>query len=123
MSNERPESKRIVGPGTPKESIFATRSIDDIYAEIAGLYKGDRRPWVIGFSGGKDSTVTLQLVWEALTRLPEAERIKPVHIISSDTLVESPIIARYIRGILDKINVSAKQQRMPMSAQMVYPRL
>ena len=31
------------------------------------LYADDSRtPWIIGFSGGKDSTVLLQLVWEAL---------------------------------------------------------
>ncbi len=112
-----------MGPGTPKASIFATRSIDDIYNEITGLYQSDRRPWVIGFSGGKDSTVALQLVWEALVRLPETDRAKPIHVISSDTLVESPIISAYIGGILDKINLAAKQQKIPITAQMIYPRL
>ena len=29
------------------------------------------RPWIIGFSGGKDSTVLLTLVWMALSKLKE----------------------------------------------------
>jgi DNA sulfur modification protein DndC len=123
MTNERLQEGPSVVPGTPKASIFATRSIDDLYNEITGLYRSDRRPWVIGFSGGKDSTVTLQLVWEAVARLPEGDRAKPIHVISSDTLVESPIITAYIRGVIDKINLAAEQQRMPVRAQMIYPRL
>ena len=29
------------------------------------------RPWIIGFSGGKDSTVLLMLVWIALEKLKD----------------------------------------------------
>lgn len=104
-------------------SVFANRSINDIYEEIAGLYKADRRPWVIGFSGGKDSTVALQLVWEVLVRLPKSERSKRVHVISSDTLVESPIIAAYVGGILKSISEASQQQGMPITAQLVLPKL
>ena len=109
--------------GKIQSSIFATRSIEDIYEEIISLYKADSRPWVIGFSGGKDSTATLQLVWEALERLPENERSKHVYVISSDTLVESPVISAYIGGIVSQINTAAKQQAMPISAQVVLPQL
>ena len=106
-----------------KQSIFDLRSLDDIYSEILELYQRDHRPWVIGFSGGKDSTVTLQLVWEAISRLPLSKREKRVHVISSDTLVESPVISAYIGGILSKINVAAKEAKMPFSAQIVLPQL
>lgn len=123
MGKERTKSKRIVGMSNSQTSVFATRSIDDIYKEIATLYSSDRRPWVVGFSGGKDSTATLQLVWEALSRLPECERTKPVYVISSDTLVESPVISAFIGGIIDKINIAAKEQAMPFTAQMVLPKL
>ena len=118
---EKPDQP--VGLAKAPTSIFASRSIEDIYEEVAGLYKADRRPWVIGFSGGKDSTVALQLVWEALARLPESERSKRVHVISSDTLVESPIIAAYVGGTLQKINEAAQQQGMPIDAQLVLPKL
>lgn len=111
------------GFGRGEGSVFRSRSIEDIYDEIIGLYKSDTRPWVMGFSGGKDSTVTLQLIWEALARLPEGDRSKAVHVISSDTLVETPVITSYIGGILEKINTAAQQQRMPFTAQMVLPQL
>lgn len=123
MTTKATEPDQVIGLGKAQASVFAARSIDDIYGEIVALYKADRRPWVIGFSGGKDSTVTLQLVWEALARLPESERAKPVHVISSDTLVESPVITAYIGGILQKINAAAKQQAMPFTAQIVLPQL
>ena len=123
MTTKNPEPNQIVGLPDAHVSVFDTRSADDIYDEIIQLYKGDRRPWVVGFSGGKDSTVTLQLVWEAIARLPKDERTKPVHVISSDTLVESPVIAAYIGGILEKINTAATKQSMPFTAHIVLPRL
>jgi DNA sulfur modification protein DndC len=119
--HDAPRSKRIGPPNA--ESVFATRSLEEIYEEIAGLYQADRRPWVIGFSGGKDSTVAMQLIWEALARLPEEQRTKRVHVIASDTLVESPVIAAYIGGILKAINEAAQQQSMPISAELVFPKL
>ncbi len=123
MTTKRAKPDQPVGLGKAPASVFSARSMDDIYNEIAALYQADRRPWVIGFSGGKDSTVTLQLVWEALARLSENDRAKPVHVISSDTLVESPVITAYIGGILDKINVAAQQQTMPFTAQLVLPQM
>ena len=108
---------------TPAASVFESRTITEIYDEISGLYMADRRPWVIGFSGGKDSTVALQLVWEALAELPESARTKSVHVISSDTLVESPVISAYIGGILTSINTAAKERSMPFTANIVLPQL
>ena len=69
------------------ESIFNKRSITDIHDEIREQYLNDNRPWIIGFSGGKDSTCLAQLVWNALSRLPKEKLQKRVYIISSDTLL------------------------------------
>jgi len=79
------------------DSIFNKRSLREIHKEIQDVYLSDERPWVIGFSGGKDSTATLQLVWNAIAELPPEKRHKPIHVISSDTLVETPIIADLIQ--------------------------
>jgi DNA sulfur modification protein DndC len=111
------------GLGKSDNSVFHSRSLNEIYEEIQTLYKSDNRPWVVGFSGGKDSTVTLQLIWESIARLPEAERGKAVYVISSDTLVETPVISSYIGKVLDKINTAAKQQAMPFAAEVVVPQL
>jgi len=58
------------------------------------------QPWVIGYSGGKDSTTVLQLVWKALEGLPAESRQKPVFVIASDTRVETPVIVEYIDNTL-----------------------
>ena len=51
------------------DSIFEKKSIGDVYEEIQKQYLSDNRPWIIGFSGGKDSTCLSQLFWKALSKL------------------------------------------------------
>jgi DNA sulfur modification protein DndC len=46
--------------------------------EIQNLYLQDKMPWVIGYSGGKDSTAITQLIWLALKDLPEEKRHKDI---------------------------------------------
>ena len=104
-------------------TIFDSRSLDDIYSEIREVYLGNARPWVIGYSGGKDSTTALQLVWYALAELPEEERKYPVYVISSDTLVETPVIVSYITGTLDRIQKTAREQEMPFQTDIVRPKV
>ena len=72
-------------------SEFAGRPALDLIQEIQNLYLENDKPWVIGFSGGKDSTTVLSLIYVALTRLPEKQRHKHIYVISSDTLVETPM--------------------------------
>lgn len=91
--------------------------------EIQQLYKADRRPWVIGYSGGKDSTVIVELVYYALQQLPENERNKPVFVVSSDTLVETPVVVNLIKETLDAINAAALREQLPITAHQVFPRV
>ena len=88
---------------------------------VKHVYQSDDRPWVIGFSGGKDSTCALQLIWSALLELPENKRQKPVYVLSSDTLVETPVIVRYIDDTLQQINAAASTQNIPIQAKKVVP--
>ena len=90
---------------------------------IRAVYKSDDRPWVIGYSGGKDSTCALQLIWGAVRVLPENERSKPIFVLSSDTLVETPVIVNYIDDTLAAINAAAAEQKMPITAQKVVPEI
>ncbi|MGZ7171624.1 MAG: DNA phosphorothioation system sulfurtransferase DndC [Halobacteriota archaeon] len=108
-------------PVTEEPSVFDTRSIEDINEEIRSVYASDGRPWVIGYSGGKDSTAALQLVWNALLAMPEEQRKKPVYVISSDTLVETPVIIDYINDTLAKINDTAKREHLPIQAIKLFP--
>lgn len=103
-------------------SIFNTRTLDQIHREIQDVYLENARPWVIGYSGGKDSTTALQLVWYALAELPPEERKYPVYVISSDTLVETPVIVSYITGTLARIETHASEQQMPFHTELVRPK-
>ena len=62
-------------------TIFDSRTLDDIHHEIQEVYLESARPWVIGYSGGKDSTTALQLVWYALAELPHWNPMFHIHSI------------------------------------------
>lgn len=81
-----------------------------ILREIQKLYLKNNIPWVVGFSGGKDSTTVLQMVFHALSDLPEAKLSKEIHVLSNDTLVENPIIAKYMDKQLKKISSAGKKK-------------
>lgn len=100
--------------------------IEHILDEITEQYlEKDRynRPWIIGFSGGKDSTVLLTLVWIAMNRLKEKGEIltRRVYVVCNDTMVENPVIEEYVINVLDKIDRAAKEQKMPISVTRTTP--
>src|SRR5437016_2869937 len=101
--------------------ILNRQYLDRLSDEIRHIYLSDTRPWIIGYSGGKDSTTALQLIWYALAKLPEDQRSKPVYIISSDTLVETPKIVDYIDSSLKRMNEAARIQGLPFTAHKVRP--
>ena len=107
------------------KSAFAERSIHDVVAdlvaEIQALYTLDAVPWVIGYSGGKDSTAVLQLVWMAVADLPEEQRTKPVYVISTDTLVENPIVARWVSNSLKTMGEAATAKGLPIEPNRLTP--
>lgn len=83
------------------------------------------RPWIIGFSGGKDSTVLLTLVWIALERIskmPNSFQLRrQVHVVCNDTMVENPLIAEYVSGVLQKITIAAREQGLPIFTKKTTP--
>jgi DNA sulfur modification protein DndC len=113
-----------IGDGSPPSagmSVFERIGLDALYEEIQTTYLSDERPWIIGYSGGKDSTTALQLIWDAIARLEPAERSKPIYVIASDTLVETPVIVDYIETTLARINRVARQAGLPFQAHKVTP--
>ncbi len=101
---------------------IAKRPLRELVTEVKQLYLSDQRPWIIGFSGGKDSTTVLSLIYQALIELSTDERHKPIYVVSSDTLVETPVVVDMIEGVLEIINTSAKQHNLPISAHAVHPK-
>ncbi len=92
-----------------------------LHDDIREIYLSDARPWVVGYSGGKDSTTALQLIWTAIAALEPDMRTKPIYVISSDTLVETPVVSRYIDVSLERIAAAAAEQGMPVITHKVMP--
>ena len=99
------------------------RGLQDIYDEIKKLYLSDNRPWIIGFSGGKDSTCMTQLVWKAISQLPAEKMHKKIYIIGCDTLVESPKIVERLSKSLKNMEEYGEKAGLPISTDIVKPDL
>lgn len=97
-------------------------TIAALHEEIRALYTADQAPWIIGYSGGKDSTATLQLIWGAITGLPPEQRKKTIHVISTDTLVENPVVATWVANSLEVMKCAATEQSMPIRPRRLTPR-
>ncbi len=86
------------------------------------------RPWIIGFSGGKDSTVLLTLVWIALKKIKENtiapfQLRRPVYVVCNDTMVENPIISTYVETVLNQIEIKAREEDLPIFVRKTEPKL
>lgn len=124
-----PKSKEFSSaePKTPRKTAFEPLgfkpTLKVLADEIRELYLADTVPWIIGYSGGKDSTATLQLIWKAVLEVPEEKRIKPIHVISTDTLVENPIVSSWVARSLQEMREQARAQRMPIQPLLLRPRV
>lgn len=107
-----------------------SKRITTIIDELIDQYlEEDRynRPWIIGFSGGKDSTVLLTLVWLALQKIREEQADfllkRQIYVVCNDTMVENPIIEEYVETVLQKIQKSAKEQKLPITVKTTTPQI
>ncbi|NTZ40628.1 DNA phosphorothioation system sulfurtransferase DndC [Enterobacter sp. JMULE2] len=97
-------------------------TVGKLVQQTKELYLSDDIPWVIGYSGGKDSTAILQIVWQALQELAaEKKAHKKVHVISTDTLVENPIVALWVTRSLKQMEAAVKEQGIPLEAHRLTP--
>ena len=114
---QQPENKNQPNRTVPE----LVEYIQALTTEIQELYCLDQIPWVVGYSGGKDSTATLQLIWNAISELPPDKKTKPIHVITTDTLVENPVVSVWVRNSLEQMKVAAEKQGMPIQAHLLYP--
>lgn len=98
---------------------------DDVVQGIRTEYLSEvqRFPWIVGFSGGKDSTLVAQGVFEALQSIPPSLRTRPVHFVSNDTLVESPLVITLLNDVTKRIEVAAKSLEFPVTVARTTPEL
>ena len=114
-----------IGREQRQPSAFSERGLRSevkaLVAQVQDLYRADGIPWVVGYSGGKDSTATLQLVWSALRSLPQKQRHKPVYVITNDTLVENPAVAAWVHRSHDAMTSAADVQKLPITTHLLSP--
>ena len=96
-------------------------TIDGMIKTVQNLYLADDIPWMLGYSGGKDSTAALQLVWMAIEGLPVKDRTKPVHIMNTDTLVESPVVSKWVEKSLEVMKKKAEEKELPFIPESLIP--
>lgn len=107
----------------PNVAEIVEAAVRAISTEIQELYCLDSIPWIIGVSGGKDSTTVLQLVWNAIAALPVEKRTKRIHVITTDTLVENPIVSQWVSQSLLRMRSAANAQGLPIEAHLLKPQL
>lgn len=96
--------------------------IDGLLVTIQNLYLADDIPWMIGYSGGKDSTAAVQLVWLAIEQLPEADRKKQIIIMNTDTLVESPVVSKWVEKSLEAMKDESTKKKLPFVPERLTPK-
>jgi DNA sulfur modification protein DndC len=97
--------------------------LSTIVAELRREYLSDQQsyPWIVGFSGGKDSTLVVQAVLCALLDIAPGHRAREVHIVSNDTQVESPLVMGYLRGVQERLGEAAAHLNLPVTISTTRP--
>ena len=104
-----------------KNSYFNENTLEDLLEEMKQVYISDRRPWIIGYSGGKDSTTVVELVYKMLQSLTPFDPRKMVYVVSSDTMVENPLIKTYLSKMSNMIGEAAGKEGLPLETRIVKP--
>lgn len=78
-------------------------------------------PWFIGYSGGKDSSAVLTLVFNALLELDTFH--KPIEVIYCDTGVEIPTMSEYVKSTLQSLNNESDSLKLPFKFTVAEPKL
>jgi DNA sulfur modification protein DndC len=97
--------------------------IAEIIANMRKEYLENSRPWIIGFSGGKDSTCLLQLVFEMLKSIPDSTRKKRIYVLSTETMVESPAIVSRQRHVCELIQEAVDRDCLPIEVKILRPEI
>jgi DNA sulfur modification protein DndC len=96
--------------------------IGAIRADLLDEYRQPHRyPWIIGYSGGKDSTLVTHLVFEMLMSLPPSQRNRQVHIVANDTLVESPLVVQHLIDSVAEIEEASLAFGLPLVTKITRP--
>lgn len=104
------------GIGTMSDLVYL-----DIKASLRQLYLNDERPWIVGFSGGKDSTLVAVMIFDAVLSIPVKQRIKSISVVCTDTRVEIPAVVEAVEGTLAKMNKFSQQNDLNIEVHLLRP--
>jgi DNA sulfur modification protein DndC len=100
---------------------MATGNISEIKDSLRELYVADSRPWLVGFSGGKDSTLVASLIFDTVQSIPAERRKKEIAIVCTDTRVEIPAIVEMIETSLGKMRKCSAEQNLNIEVHLLRP--
>ena len=107
-------------PSQPESG--AAEALNDVREGLLEEYRANHTwPWIVGYSGGKDSTMVVHLVFELLLSLPPSQRTRKVHVVANDTLVESPVVMEHITESINDIQAAADAFRVPIVTEITQP--
>ena len=90
--------------------------------DVQTVYCADNRHWVIGYSGGKDSSAVVTLIYLALLALDKKKLTKNIYVVASDTLVETPLVIDHVNKSLESIGNQARRDNLPITTHKVLPK-
>jgi len=93
----------------------------EIIQSLQRLYTEDNRPWLVGYSGGKDSTMVASLVFDAVLSVPAGQRKKPIAVLCTDTRVEIPAIVETIEATLARMRRFSEQEELNIEVNLLKP--
>lgn len=100
---------------------MATTTYQDIKNSLRQLYLEDERPWLVGFSGGKDSTMLASLAFDTLLSISSDRRSKPISVVCTDTRVEIPAIVEMVEGTLERMRKCSLQHNLNVDVNLLKP--
>jgi DNA sulfur modification protein DndC len=97
--------------------------MDSIVKEMRELYLQDRKPWIVIFSGGKDSSLCLEYTFQMLLSLSKEERVKPVYVLMVNTLAETPMMSHFMVKSMKYVQKAADEMELPIIAKTAVPEM
>ena len=92
---------------------------DQRVSQISDLIRGLEAPIAIGFSGGKDSSAVVKLLWACAHQLKsECPMLKVVYC---DTEVENPVIDAHVKATLSRLRSEAKSAKIDLRCNVIRP--